>query len=663
MPKAIKTMKQKLGDAVTEKAAKKREMSFPLLTELKHEVISSCMIPIASAINELLSTGLLSTDLQMSICASSVEPKDLNIDEFTPWRILQREFVCDVVIKTSLQTQPEVYEDFYFQCAIGASLDKWGEFDISDLTIFNGVWPERIGVKLDSYGLPLFNRQDIPGAAVDIWDLWHPDALVEAYERKPMILAEKMNLHVKKRKIHGCKDQDFILFFEADTILVDQEKKPWEKKAPPPLEESFEPGTIVINMNVPQADGGDLTIYEACFSYYWHYIFYWIQGCKTTDKRAFKMKPVKEKETRKNPLNHLWLILGGMELMLPRYILQEKITADSNKAREQKPELGLSNHQGVFYQNLANIIAADFGLKPFRVKQRLIEIGRIAAKGALNWEPDIRNYVPPFATSDMYTPMDKDEVFFITRQRLAKLYQESEELRKKLMTGDYVHVDGLLCLNDPAFVQIVYYNLDKTAHLTAWANAHINECCLSFKKSYPEDGNYAVYEYRPDWNDTRLEETMRLRLRKTKAQLEEEKKEYLSIMPTNIHEALRFLMINNPRRRLDPYRLADESCFPLSTISSFLQSEGAIPSFFDLVNLCIGMNLPSWISEALMKMIGTDLPRDGVYSVWGQLFDCYCLLSVKDAKNYINIYTPRPKDKATDDETRKAIYIRQVKGA
>ena len=62
-------------------------------------------------------------------------------------------------------------------------------------------------------------------------------------------------------------------------------------------------------------------------------------------------------------------------------------------------------------------------------------------------------------------------------------------------------------------------------------------------------------------------------------------------------------------------------------------------------------------------MIGTDLPREGAYSVWGQLFDCYCLLSVKDAKEYINNHAPRPKEDEADDGARKVIFLRQMKGA
>ena len=663
MSEAVKTDVQELDDAVTEKTAKKKEESFPVLTWIKDDISRTCLPSIAASIEEQVLSGKLSFDLQMPVSTDGIGPKDVKIEEFTPWRISQREFICEVAVKAPLRTKPQVFEDFYFQCTVCASLDHWGAFEISEIAIYNGLWPEHLGVKLDSYGLPLFSKQDIPNAAVDIWDTWRMEALTDASQRKPEVLAGEMKLHVEKRMIHGCKDQDFILFFERDSILVDRERMPGEKKAPPPTEETFEAGTIVVNLNVPQGDDGDLAIYEACFLYHWHYIFYWVQGCKTTDKRLFRMEKPKGKEIRKNPLNYLWLLQGGMELMLPRHILGEKIEADSAKAAEKRPELGMARHQGFYYQNLALIIAADYGLKPFRAKQRLIETGRIAAKGALNWENEIRNYVPPFAVSEGYVPKSKDETFFITRRQLAKLYQEDKELRKKLMSGDYAHVDGHVCVNDPAFVRIVHRNREKTAHLTPWANAHVDECCIVFRKKYPDDGHYAIFEYIPEWNDVRLEDGRQLRSKQTTEQLEAQKKRFLSCMPTDIHEALRFLMMNNPWRRLDGYQLADESGLSLQAISSYLKDDGELPSFFDLASLCIGMNLPSWISEPLLKMIGTDLPREGAYSVWGQLFDCYCLLSVKDAMEYINNHAPRPKEDEADDGARKVIFLRQMKGA
>ena len=112
------------------------------------------------------------------------------------------------------------------------SLDRWGEYEMSEVTPYSGIFPEHPGVKLDSFGLPLFNKEDIPGASVAIWDEWHQAALTEAVQRQPLILAEEMELRVERRKLHGCPDQPYILFFESDTVLIDREKKVGARKAP-----------------------------------------------------------------------------------------------------------------------------------------------------------------------------------------------------------------------------------------------------------------------------------------------------------------------------------------------------------------------------------------------------------------------------------------------
>ena len=649
---------------VTGRSVNKKEKLFPVLKGVKCEINGLCMAQVASSIEELLSNGTLGFDDNTPICSQHITATEVKIEEIYTWRISQGAFVCDVVVSVPFEKQPGFPIEYAFQFSLGVSVDNWTDFEMSNVVPYTGTFAEHLGVQLDSYGLPVFHREDIPQASVDIWDEWCSEALTDSALRQPMILAEQMKLRVEKRKLHGCGDQPYILFFETDTVLVDQEKRAGDRKAPPPLEESFQGRTIVINMNYPQKDDGDLSIYMACFQYHWHYIFYWIQGKRTTDKRAFLMEKEKDdgKEMKKNPLYFLWTKIGGMELMLPRHILDEKVRTDTPKALQKKPDLGYTLHSGYIHQNLASLIAADYSLKPFRAKQRLIETGRVAAKGALNWDPEMKSYVPAYALSDCYNPKSKDETFFVNRWTLEKLYQENEELRKTLMTGNFVHVDGLVCFNDPAFVTAQYSGTQRIPKLTAWANAHVDECCLLFQKSYPDDESRAVFDYRPDWNDNRIEQCLKLRLKTSKEELEEEKNKYLKLIPATFSEALEFLMLNNPWRRLNALTLAEQSCISRENISFYLRGNNVLPSFSDLISLSIGMGLPSWISIPFIRKMGIEIEREGLLGIWGRLLDCYCLLSVKEALKYVNLHCKTQQDDNGKDGTRAVLFFRQPKG-
>ncbi len=182
----------------------------------------------------------------------------------------------------------------------------------------------------------------------------------------------------------------------------------------------------------------------------------------------------------------------------------------------------------------------------------------------------------------------------------------------------------------------------------------LRDTFVQFKKSYPEEENYAVYDYLPEWNDARLEQCIYLRLKKTKKDLEEEKKNFLTGMPSGFSKALEYLMLNNPQRRLNALSLAEQS--GISDVSILLRGKNIVPSFYDLINLCIGMSLPSWISVPFIHSVGIEIEREGILGIWGQLLDCYPLLSVKDAQKYVNLHSRTQQEERGE---RAVLFIRQ----
>ena len=76
-------------------------------------------------------------------------------------------------------------------------------------------------------------------------------------------------------------------------------------------------------------------------------------------------------------------------------------------------------------------------------------------------------YIEPFTFSRESCPSTA-HTFVISPEESFKLYEENEEYRTRLDTGDYVYVEGHLCLNDPAYIV-------PTSHgprMTDWANRH-----------------------------------------------------------------------------------------------------------------------------------------------------------------------------------------------
>ena len=84
-------------------------------------------------------------------------------------------------------------------------------------------------------------------------------------------------------------------------------------------------------------------------------------------------------------------------------------------------------------------------------------------------------YIVPFAFEADACRGGK--TFSIGRGEALREYVRSEAFRAMIDSGRYIYADGHICLNDPQFVT----QLNVRACLTAWANAHVDRCCLRFE--------------------------------------------------------------------------------------------------------------------------------------------------------------------------------------
>ena len=630
--------------APSKQTPKSKPIKLPVLRGFKTHITRMCLLQITGYLNEQLMSGEMSEKLGTAITTEHIRAADVKIESIRCWRINQTDLETEIFMKVPMETSAGQVTQYPFYCRIWHTSDEWMSYEVEELKPYEGTLPQPVGQELDIYGLPVFYKEDIPRAAEQIWNRWRPDAMKDASLRQPEVLAAAMKLSVQLMALYNRPEQDFILFFEDGEVEVLKESDSGGK--PEGQMEPVKARTIVVNTAVEWLDSA-MAIYKACFSYHWQYIFYRLQDSISTDPKQFRYKKesIPEGKDRKNPLDYLWLPQGALNLMLPETILEEKIRTDYFKARAKSQCPGYSKHNGFIYQNLAISMAIDFALKPFRVKQRMNQTGHIAARGILHWEPEIEDYVVPYAVSENYKPADKDEIYFISRGNLARLYRDSKELRQALMSGDYVHVNGLVCVNDPEFIAMSYSGAIKAPKMTAWANAHADQCCLSFKRTYEEDGADPEFSYVENWNNERIMEGVLLRGNMSWDQREEKKQSLMEKMPDSFRQALAYLMANNPIRPIQARDLAREAGIKPEIITGYLSEKNDLPSFREMVQLCVALSLPPWLSEPFMKTAGYEFPRQGENAICGQMLECYYMLPVfeamKFADHYSFLYAPK----------------------
>ena len=151
--------------------------------------------------------------------------------------------------------------------------------------------------------------------------------------------------------------------------------------------------TIVINTNLIPEDSCQMNIYHECIHFEWHYLFYRLQDMHNNDVKSLKTRRVvKTAKTRsENPLLMMegQARRGSYGLYMPAPVMRSEIKAAMDELADQHWHLGRK------MEHVARKIAYENDLPKYRVRARLIQLGHVMAKGALNYVDD--RYIEPFA--------------------------------------------------------------------------------------------------------------------------------------------------------------------------------------------------------------------------------------------------------------------------
>ena len=55
-----------------------------------------------------------------------------------------------------------------------------------------------------------------------------------------------------------------------------------------------------------------------------------------------------------------------------------------------------------------------------------------------------------------------------------------------------------------------------------------------------------------------------------------------------------------------------------------------------VIAICIGLNLPPWLSDILLDKAGLVVKRYGAYGYYGTILDCFYMDTIKDVQQFLN---------------------------
>lgn len=510
------------------------------------------------------------------------------------WKIDRHSFEVDMPISLTFDTDngPRIWSG-YFNLLYRIENDGIDGM-IVDCYAKDDLPPRDDSKPLTKYLTPVCSGTDLDVIAEEIWRTYYPDGIPSADQRDAQDLARRMGLQIVYEPIYKDDGVGSILFFGEGELWIKDKK---DKSHTEPERITIPGNTIVVNTNIIKQEYSQFDIYHECFHYWLHYPFYVLQKMKNNDLRGMEEEEIviDEKTKVTNPI--YWVEnqanRGAYGLLMPS-------TETTVRIHEALASVDRYMHQGDLYQQAGEMLAHQLKLPHFRIRARMIQLGHIHARGALNYVD--RQMIEPFDFD--IDSWERDEcTFVIDRSHSSTLFQQNEDYRRLLCTDRYVYADGHIVINQPQFVK---WEGDRHM-LTPWAYAHVDYCCLRFEREYqlkhigrytPGRLNYdAAYVQRMEFY---LQDTINSK----QLALEDAQVAYVRTFPETFKEAFHMLRRQNNMSMED---FEEISRVPLSTLKRRLDDpEGKVTIDF-IMFICLTWKLPDFIANLLFDRAGKHL--------------------------------------------------------
>ncbi|MBR3099647.1 MAG: hypothetical protein IKH18_08775 [Clostridia bacterium] len=586
--------------SVTGGAEKIVEARVPAMTSMTKVFFRKYRLYLYTALNRLMRSGQLGACVPFAFERCVLRKENCCFPSVSFWRTGRTTLLADVDVRLRLPVSGGEREwNGYMALALDAerdfagSLEEWGSAE-------ERTEREELFARLSPFLLPIYKAGELDEEGERLWRCYLPEALTDPGRRNPRELAERMGLKVMPVYLPRENRARGIVFFrDGELTVLDRP----EKEGGKPFRTRVEKGTVIVNLNRVKGERCGVDILHECMHWEEHYMAFRLQELDTGDLKRLQAETVRLPRSRRrlqpDRMTEWQANRGAMALLLPRTDFLRRMEEKRERLAGQKMK-----NRGALYQRIGKELAVELEVPEYIVRMRMIQLGHIAARGAMNVVDRVE--IPPFAFREEALPTP-EQTFVIKRQDLEELTESSSALRSLVDGRTFLYADGHLVINHPKYVS----RRGLFPHLTDWANAHIDECCLRFNREYeeredsepPEDGQmYFDREYAARSEFYMDDEINRRELRFVQAQ-----REYRETFPKGLREAFNVL---NRRCGLSQEKTAELMHMEPRTLRRRLAGDGKGITLDMAVALCLIWQTPDWISELFLNAAHLYLRED-----------------------------------------------------
>ena len=563
----------------------REKMTVPVVVSMTKFLFDHYRLNMYSYLNNSLRSGRLKRIVGFTFANRTINREVCAFRGVSYWRMDRLNFWADVSISLLLDTENgkrewRGYLCFWFSAENPGSLTG----TVEEMVPADEA-PDRSGMTLLSpFLIPYFTSAKMDMEAEDIWSTYVPGALENGSIRKAATLAEAMGLSIMHLPLHKHEGVNSILFLIDDSVQVSE-------SGMSPKQKDIPANTIVVNTSIIKKEYSDFNILHECIHYYEHYLFFRLQDMHHNDILRMETQEVEIPEDGEKISNPVYWMekqanRGAYGLMMPISFMRDLM---AEKCRALKPY----DHEGEKYEQIGLSIADDLCLPHFRVRARMIQMGHVHAKGALNYVD--RNRIQPYSFDEASLRLD-EHTFNIDRLTAGHLYEKNTDFRKVLDSGKFIYADGHIVRNEPRFVEQTPFG----HMLTPWAVQRVDQCCLRFTRIYEQE-NVSKYifgrmNYDPDYVKQTMFYLEDLINEKELDEIEAEL-QYKRNFPDTFLEAFDMLMKRNGDTR---ETMAEKLNTTSRTLYEWLKDPDRRINADFVVTIALLWHLPDWISTLLL---------------------------------------------------------------
>ena len=586
----------------------KREILVPDLVSMTKVLFARYRLAMYSYLNRCLRDGTIACLAGDRILDRIINRDVVNFTHVDYWRIDREDFYADVSVELKLRVPYGVrHWKGYLVCWCDFSQPDTYTVTIEELTD-RVSRPSDEYDRLSKYLVPYATGRRVDEISEGIWKEYCEEALDDPTKRVAETLARKMGLNVVHHAVYEHRDVDSIIFFKEDCLFLGEDryendaagKKKHVKAA------SGEPvvipaNTIVVNSNLIRREYSAFNIFHECYHFREHYLFYRLQELKSNDSREvpFRRETVSRDSDFKDPVYFMenQADRGAMGLMMPASHMRRMILEECGKVKGFQ-------HAGEMYETAGMAIKQQLHLPEFRIRMRMVQLGHVGAKGALNYVQ--KEKMEPFAFAPG-TWNDSSHTFIIDRAKVTALERKNGDFRKLIESGEYVYADGHIVRNLPEYVR---WDTERERYLlTDDAKKRADRCCLRFIRKYVQKnvGRYVYGRmyYDPDYV-ARCEFYLGDIINGKQMNLPDAQYEYEKNFPAEFKDALFMLMRKNGDTQ---ETMAEKLQTSDRRLREWLKDPARFFTVDRVIKLCLMWKLPDFISRLLLESLDFRLNR------------------------------------------------------